>query len=65
MNIQSPSAVETIDLVTNVRKPIAFDIELQNPLEEQVTFEVFHNGVGLVGEQYFSVLPYTSVRFCL
>lgn len=46
-----------------VRKAIALDIELTNPLNENVTYEVIFNGEGLSGEQWFSVLPDMSSTY--
>lgn len=52
-----------LDLVSPVRKAIAVDIELSNPLSENITFEVVLNGEGLAGEPWFSVLPGTSSKY--
>lgn len=42
--------MKVIDLITNIRKPLVFDIELSNPTSELVTFEVVFEGDGLLGE---------------
>jgi hypothetical protein len=47
LNTESPRCEQVVDLVSPVRKAIAFDIELVNPLAEDVTFEVIVNGEGL------------------
>ena len=42
--------MKVIDLITNIRKPLVFDIELANPSNELATFEVVFEGEGLLGE---------------
>jgi hypothetical protein len=36
---------------------VAFDIALENPLDERVEFEVMMNGTGLMGEETYTLLP--------
>ena len=50
LNTESPKATDTIELSTQIRQALAFDINLQNPLDTQVIFEVIINGEGLIGE---------------
>lgn len=50
VNTERPKKEKTVELVANVRKAIAFDIELTNPLNEPVTFEVLIEGEGLIGD---------------
>ena len=52
-----------VNLVVPIRKAIAFDIQLSNPLSENVTFEVIINGDGLNGDRWFSVLPGTNSTY--
>ena len=59
LNTESPRCEQVVDLVTPVRKAIAFDIELSNPLSEDVTFEVIISGDGLRGDPWFPVLSGT------
>jgi hypothetical protein len=47
LNTQSPNADRIIDLVTCLRKPVAFDIDLVNPSDEIANFEVLMEGDGL------------------
>ena len=42
---------------TIIRKAIAFDISISNPLDKSVTFEVIQRGEGLFGENAFTLLP--------
>ena len=64
LDTESPRAERDYELITQVRKPIAFDIELNNPLvDEQVTFEVSINGKDLIGEKQFTVLAGTSSTY--
>ena len=57
VHTESPKAEKAIDLVTIIRKAIAFDITVSNPLDKRVTFEVILNGEGLFGENAFTLLP--------
>ena len=57
MVVDSPGPTETLNLATVIRKPIAFDIQLQNPLEESIVFEVFIDGKDLIGENHLYVEP--------
>lgn len=50
LDTESPNYEAKVDLVAPVRKAIAFDIELSNPLNENVTYEVIFNGEGLSGD---------------
>eukprot|EP00330_Aristerostoma_sp_ATCC50986_P007041 CAMPEP_0114576998 /NCGR_PEP_ID=MMETSP0125-20121206/1712_1 /TAXON_ID=485358 ORGANISM="Aristerostoma sp., Strain ATCC 50986" /NCGR_SAMPLE_ID=MMETSP0125 /ASSEMBLY_ACC=CAM_ASM_000245 /LENGTH=397 /DNA_ID=CAMNT_0001765977 /DNA_START=1972 /DNA_END=3165 /DNA_ORIENTATION=- len=54
---ESPKAEKSIDLITKIRKAVAFDINLRNPLDEVVEFEVIMNGEGIIGEDRFVLLP--------
>lgn len=42
-------------MITSLRKAIAFEIQLSNPTNEYVSFEVFIEGKGLIGNSYFSL----------
>ena len=35
-----------------IRKAVAFEINLSNPLNETVTYEIFMEGDGLIGDQF-------------
>lgn len=48
-----------------VRKAVAFDIEIANPLHENITYEVLVEGESLVGDVWFSVLPGTTSTYQL
>lgn len=54
---ESPKPEKTIDLKVIVWKAVGVDISLENPLKEPITFEVFYNGVGLLGDTSFLVEP--------
>jgi len=53
----SPQAEKRIPLETQIRKAVAFDIALENPLDEKAEFEVILNGTGLMGEESYTLLP--------
>lgn len=40
-----------------IRKATSAEISLSNPLNEPITFEVFYQGEGLLGDQSFSLEP--------
>ena len=52
-----------IDLYSILRKPIAFDIELSNPLDEPAIFEVDINGDGLDGNPNLILPPKSSTVY--
>ena len=57
LDTDTPKALGTVDLVSPIRKAIAFDIEIVNPLPENITYEVIVQGEALSGDPWFSVLP--------
>jgi hypothetical protein len=54
---ESPKPEKTLELKSFVRKAVGVEISLENPLDEPITFEVFYNGEGLLGETSFLVDP--------
>ena len=52
---ESPKPEKSLDLKSFVRKAVAVEISLDNPLREPITFEVFYNGEGLLGDTSFIV----------
>ena len=63
VHTESPKAEKVIDLATTIRKAIAFDIAIANPLDEKVIFEVVLNGEGLLGETAFTILPKQTTTY--
>ena len=53
----SPKPEATIDLKAFIRQATSAEISLSNPLNEPITFEVFYNGEGLIGDSAFSLEP--------
>jgi hypothetical protein len=53
----SPKPSQTIDLRTFIRKATAAELSLNNPLNDPITFEVFYQGDGLIGDPTFSLEP--------
>jgi len=53
----SPKPEATIDLKAFIRKATSAEISLSNPLAEPITFEVFFQGEGLIGDSTFSLEP--------
>ena len=50
LHVHSPEAEEERPMQTYVRKPIAYEFSIKNPLNEPVTFDVDIKGDGLIGE---------------
>ena len=46
----SPKPEDTINLRAFIRKATSAEISLSNPLNEPITFEVFYQGDGLIGD---------------
>ncbi|KAI8846345.1 hypothetical protein BC829DRAFT_267855 [Chytridium lagenaria] len=55
MVVRPPPCEETIRMTTTVRKAVAIEIPIHNPLDEAVTFDVMYTGEGLVGSHKFKV----------
>jgi len=53
----SPKPEATIDLKAFIRQATSAEISLSNPLNEPITFEVFYNGEGLIGDSAFGLEP--------
>jgi hypothetical protein len=53
----SPKPEAVIDLKAFIRQATSAEISLSNPLDEPITFEVFYNGEGLIGDSSFSLSP--------
>ena len=53
----SPKPEAIIDLRAFIRQATSAEISLSNPLSEPITFEVFYNGEGLIGDSSFSLEP--------
>lgn len=54
---ESPRPEKTLELKSFVWKAVGVEISLENPLKEPITFEVFYNGEGLLGDTSFIVDP--------
>jgi len=52
---KSPKPKGIIELKTEVRKVVAFEIELSNPLLEPIFFDVIVKGSGLYGKDIFEL----------
>jgi hypothetical protein len=53
----SPEPEEVLDIETSVRKAVAVEIGLMNPLDDRVEFDVEIEGSGLLGDAVFSLGP--------
>jgi len=55
LHVSSPEAEEEKPMQTYVRRPIAYEFSIKNPLNEPVTFDVDIFGEGLIGESSLGV----------
>ena len=53
----SPKSEKLIDLISEVRKKVAFEVTLSNPLDKPVNYEVVINGEGLQGDTSLFIEP--------
>lgn len=61
----SPKPEANIDLKAFIRKATTAEISLNNPLNEPITFEVFYQGDGLLGDPTLSLEPKTIGTYSL
>jgi hypothetical protein len=61
----SPKPESNIDMRAVIRKATSAEISLSNPLNEPITFEVFFQGEGLLGDPAFSLEPKTVSTYNL
>ena len=57
VNTDRPKSEKVIDLNTTIRKPIAFNIEIANPLKEEVMYEAILDGEYMTGPSSFTIGP--------
>lgn len=60
VNTDRPAKERMIELASTVRKATQFEIEIRNPLEEAVTYEVIIDGEFLMGNGKFEISPKSS-----
>merc|ERR1719199_2469109 len=58
-----PKPQQTLALTCVVRQAVAVDIQLVNPLDDVVVFEVALNGDGLLGEAEFVLAPKETATY--
>merc|ERR1719199_1065387 len=58
-----PKPQQTLALTCVVRQAVAVDIQLVNPLDDVVVFEVALNGEGLLGEAEFVLAPKETATY--
>ncbi len=63
VNTDSPLPDRVLDLNSFIRQAAAFEIDLNNPLNQPVNFEVIINGEGLIGENNFFVQPKSTSTY--
>lgn len=57
VNTDRPKSEKVIEMTTVIRKAISFNIEISNPLKEEVTYEAILDGEFLVGPSSFIIGP--------
>lgn len=60
VNTDRPAKERMIELVSTIRKATQFEIEIMNPLDEEVTYEVIIDGEYLMGNGKFEISPKSS-----
>lgn len=63
INTQRPRMEKIIELSAVVRKAVAFDISLRNPLKEPTSFEVSIEGEFLMGAPIFTLPPLQTATY--
>lgn len=63
VNTEKPRSEKHVDLSALVRKAIALDVQLHNPLEESTSFEVVIEGEYLMGQPIIYVNPQQTVNY--
>lgn len=61
----SPKSEKVIDLVADVRKKVAFEVSLNNPLDTPVNYEIVINGDGLIGDSNMFLKPKETKEYQL
>jgi len=57
IQVAAPAEEDTIELFTVVRQAVSVEITLSNPLDEELQFDVFLQGDGLLGDPVFALAP--------
>ena len=63
MTTDKPKSEKSIDLNSQIRKAVAFEISLSNPLNETIIFDVVIEGEYLLGDQALSILPNSKTSY--
>ena len=53
INVERPPSQQKLDVVCQIRKAVAFEVTLTNPLQETAIYEISIEGEGLIGDQFF------------
>lgn len=63
INTDKPRSEKTIELSTHIRKTVAFEITLTNPLKEALTYEIAIEGECLSGDNLVNIPGHQSVIY--
>jgi hypothetical protein len=62
-NVERPNYTQHLEIKCVIRKAVAFEIQLSNPLKETINYETYLEGEGLIGDQYFQLEPLKSGNY--
>jgi len=57
INVERPACQQKLDVVCQIRKAVAFEVTLTNPMKETALYEISIEGDGLIGDQFFQLEP--------
>uniref|UniRef100_A0A0G4F070 Calponin-homology (CH) domain-containing protein n=1 Tax=Chromera velia CCMP2878 TaxID=1169474 RepID=A0A0G4F070_9ALVE len=63
LNVAPPKPQKTLELRCNVRSAVSVGVQLSNPLDDNVTFDVTLTGEGLLGDSEFTLAPKESSTY--
>ena len=65
LNVLSPDPEQILEISAYLREVVAIEIDLSNPLNEEVVFDIHIHGDGLYGENEFKMEPNSSSVYLL
>jgi len=63
INVERSVCQQKLDFSCQIRKAVAFEITLTNPMKETAVYEVSIEGEGLLGDQFFQLEPLQTQNY--
>lgn len=60
-----PATLKTVNLTTEIRKALIYELDIENDLSESVNYEVIIAGAGLVGQPFFELKGKSKGKYSL